>query len=98
MRFKSLILVFLLSTFFMFNCKQTTEGEEQLEVDQLVQEQAAFGFQINEMANATSEIEQVTSDPLDMEIDSDLPEGNSVMELKKRSLAMTAQLKKVVAE
>ncbi len=98
MRLQSFILILLLSAFAMFSCQQTTEGEDQLEVDQVVQEQAAFGFQINEIANTTSEIEQVTSDPLDMEIDSDLPEGNSLMQLKERALLMATQMKEAVAE
>lgn len=97
MRLHSFLFIFLLSAFAIFSCQQTTGSEDQLEVDQIVQEQAAFGFQVNEMANATSEIEQVTSDPLDMDIDTDLPEGNSIKKMKELAMEMASQMQEAVA-
>ncbi len=65
MRVYSLFTLFLLSAFLIFGCKQNaTDTEGELNLDESVTEQAAYGYQINDIANTSNEMDEINADPM----------------------------------
>ncbi len=94
MRIYSLAVVFLFSALFLFNCQNsTTEDGGSLDVEDVVAEQAAFGFQINDIASTSDEIEGINSDPMDVGTNVGLEGKTTLKTLKERALNAAKTLK-----
>ncbi len=86
MRTYSLAVLFLFSALFLFNCQnKTTDNGGNLEVEDVVAEQAAFGFQINDIASTSGEIEEINADPMDVDTDAGIGGTASLNALKTRA-------------
>lgn len=70
-------------------CQQSTSTDDQLEVNQFVSEQAAFGYQINDLASTSDEIATLTSDPMDTDVS--VPGTASARQLKDRAVKLQKQ-------
>ena len=91
MRLFSILTVFLLSAALMVGCKQNaTDNGGDLEVSDAVTEQAAYGFQINDVANTSNEIEAVNADPMTVDEAGGTASLNSIRE-RAQKLAQKAQ-------
>ncbi len=86
MRIYSLAILFLFSALFLFNCQnKTTDAGGNLAVEDVVSEQAAFGFQINDIASTSSEIEGINADPMAVNTDAGIGGKASLNALKARA-------------
>jgi len=96
MRIYSLAVLFLFSTLILFGCdtKATDDGGT-LEVEDVVAEQAAFGFQINDIANTSNEIEEINADPMDVDTDGGFDGSATLNALKSRALESAEALKQM---
>jgi len=77
------IISLLVSALFLFGCKKEPSSvDQELQVDALVEQQAAFGWQANQLVQTGNEIEEVTktSDLLEVE---DVDTSLSTASLKK---------------
>lgn len=99
MRIYSLVVLFLFSALFLFNCQNnTTDKGGTLDVEDVVAEQAAFGFQINDIASTSGEIEEINSDPMDVNTDAGIGGKASLNALKARALNAAQTLKAMQLE
>jgi len=96
--YRLFIISSVVSAIFLFGCKKEPGAvDEVLEVDAIVEQQAAFGWQTNQIIQTSSEIEEVTktSDLLEgADIDTSLGTDN----LKKRALKLRDQLQEYLPE
>ncbi len=94
MRIYSWAVLFLFSAFLLFNCQNsTTDKGGNLEVEDVVAEQAAFGFQINDIASTSGEIEEINADPMDVNTDVGIGGTASLNALKARALNAAETMK-----
>ncbi len=92
---KIFIINLIISGLLLFGCKQepstVSTVSQEFEVDALVEQQAAFGWHVNQIVQTGNEIEEVTRD-------SDFLEGDgidtlgSVKALKRRAVGMIQQM------
>ncbi len=82
------IISFLVSSLFLFGCKKEPSSvDQELQVDAIVEQQAAFGWQANQIIKTGNEIADVTreSDLLN-DVDIEIPGG--IHALKKNALRL----------
>ncbi len=91
MRVYSFLTLFLLSAFLMFGCKQNaTDMDGELTVDETVTEQAAYGYQINDIATTSNEMEAINADPADVG-DVGVNGAASMTKLRKQAQTLAKQ-------
>jgi len=91
MRIYSFLTIFLLSGLLLFSCQNNSTVGGDLKTDNVVTEQAAFGFQINDIANTSNEIDEINSDP--MAVDETIPGGSSLNSVRSRAQNMAKEVK-----
>ena len=93
MRVQHLFLIFAFSAFLFVGCQNTlTDDKEKLELDSVVEEQAAFGWQVNRMVASSEDIEGLTQNSIYDE-EEEAPELPGVIVLTKKAERLTAELR-----
>ena len=91
MRLLNLSLLIALATFMFFGCQNQLTEEDTLELESIVEEQAAFGWQVTRMVSSTNEVEGLTQNSEYIEED-ESPEIPSVRQLTKRASGLVAKM------
>jgi len=90
MRIINLLVGISLVGIFLFGCQKiSSPNENNLELDPLVEQQAAFGWQINRMVSSSNEIEGLTQNSHYFEEES--PELPNAASLKRQAQQLTAE-------
>ena len=89
-------LIFLslitLTGLFLFSCEKTTNSADELELDAVVEEQAAVGWEVNSIVSSSGEVEELTQNSEYLE-DKGISDMSSVSLLKKQALHLTSEVK-----
>ena len=86
------IICFLITGLFLLGCKQEPSTiSQELEVDAVVEQQAAFGWQVNQIVQTGDEILEVTRNSDFLEGD-EIDTTYGVKALKKKSMGLLRQM------
>ena len=91
MRTFNLFFVLILSTLLIFSCENMLNEEDTLELESVVQEQAAFGWEVGRMVSSSSEIAGLTQNSMYME--EEAPEIPGVASLKNKAERLAREYK-----
>jgi len=89
-------LIFLslitLTGLFLFSCEKSPNSADELELDAVVEEQAAVGWEVNSIVSSSGEVEELTQNSDYLE-DKGISDMSSVSLLKKQALHLTSEVK-----
>lgn len=91
MRKFQLFFVLILSTLLLVSCENILNEEDTLELDSVVEEQAAFGWEVGRMVSSSSEIAGLTQNSMYM--DEEAPEIPGVASLKNKAERLAREYK-----